>query len=589
MGEKRRRNAYFLRAIRDLFRFMPFLLWGKLTASVVEGILQVWLPVLTAEIFELAPQLNDVNTSIFRRKIMLLCICVAFPALCSVTLRAVGLYGDCRKEKCYGWNMYGYARRLRLEALEEAKVLDSFRKADAAYSRHLAASRMFSYLLMDVESALVCVSTFFVVGSFSLWLLPGAVLGVLPHLLIDVLNEKRRSGTYREQSGKRRRLRYLWQLFCTKEPVKEMRTMGFAGFLKEKWVGANVEVVREMEELELKAIRLSAAGVMLKNLSYVANVAIALLLMVRGGLAVGQFAACLTAFGLLQDNLSMLSEYVARFLQSWHHVEEYYDFFRAETEKEGEEAYRPFQREVELRGVHYRYPGGDRDALDGVDLTIRKGEHVVIVGVNGSGKTTLSKVLTGAYEACSGGVYYDGRDIAGIRKSGLYRDVSLVPQDFVHYHFSLRENICISDFTRREDEERIRGVVQAVGIQELVQGLGGLDAQLGREFGGSELSGGEWQKVAIARGLFRDSGLILLDEPTSALDPLVEYEILTGFLKLIRGKTSVIISHRVGICRHADKVVVMKAGKVVECGGHEELVRAGGEYARIWGEQAKWY
>lgn len=164
-----------------------------------------------------------------------------------------------------------------------------------------------------------------------------------------------------------------------------------------------------------------------------------------------------------------------------------------------------------------------------------------------------------------------------------------MPQDFVHYHFSLRENICISDFTRREDEERIRGVVQAVGIQELVQGLGGLDAQLGREFGGSELSGGEWQKVAIARGLFRDSGLILLDEPTSALDPLVEYEILTGFLKLIQGKTSVIISHRVGICRHADKVVVMKAGKVVECGGHEELVRAGGEYARIWGEQAKWY
>lgn len=113
--------------------------------------------------------------------------------------------------------------------------------------------------------------------------------------------------------------------------------------------------------------------------------------------------------------------------------------------------------------------------------------------------------------------------------------------------------------------------------------------QLGREFGGSELSGGEWQKVAIARGLFRDSRLIVLDEPTSALDPLVEYEILTGFLKLIQGKTSVIISRRVGICRHADKVVVMKDGKVVECGRHEELVRAGGEYARIWGEQAKWY
>ena len=589
MGEKRRRNAYFLRAIRDLFRFMPFLLWGKLTASVVEGILQVWLPVLTAEIFELAPQLNDVNTSVFRRKIMLLCICVAFPALCSVTLRAVGLYGDCRKEKCYGWNMYGYARRLRLEALEEPKVLDRFRKADAAYSRHLAASRMFSYLLMDLEAALVCISTFFVVGSFSAWLLPGAVCSVLPHLFLDILSEKRRSNTYRGQSGKRRRLKYLWRLFCTKEPVKEMRTMGFEDYLKEKWVASNVEVVKEMEELELRAMRLSAVGVLVKNGCYVAIVAIALLLMLRGELAVGQFAACLTAFGLLQDNLFMLSTFVVRFVQSCHHVEEYYAFFHTETEETGTAAYRPFAREITLRDVHFRYPGAGQDALDGVNLTVGKGERVAVVGVNGSGKTTLSKVLTGVYHASSGSVCFDEQNVAEIRREELYRDISLVQQDFVHYNFSLRENICVSDFSRREDEKRIREVAGIVGIQELVQGIGGLDSQLGREFGGSELSGGEWQKVAIARGLFKDSTLIVLDEPASALDPLVEYEILTGFLNMIQGKTSVIISHRVGICRHADKVVVMKDGKVAECGSHEQLKNAGGEYARIWNEQAKWY
>ena len=164
-----------------------------------------------------------------------------------------------------------------------------------------------------------------------------------------------------------------------------------------------------------------------------------------------------------------------------------------------------------------------------------------------------------------------------------------MPQDFVHYNFSIGENITVSDYGKREEEARFQKVTRAVGMQELLRGLGGPDAQLGREFGGSELSGGEWQKVAIARGLFRDSSLMILDEPTSALDPLVEYEILTNFLKLIQGKTSVIISHRVGICRHADKVVVMKEGKVAECGTHEELRKAGGEYARIWGEQAKWY
>ena len=592
-------GRYFGRCIQDIMRFMPLLFWGKLFTSIAEGILKVWHPLLIAEIFQLAPELNDVNIRIFKRKIIFLCICIGFPSVCTLLLRAVGLYGECRKETFYGSKMYEFARKMRLEALEDKTVLDGFRKADAAYSQHLAGSRMLSYLLIDVEAALLCISTFFVVGSFSVWLLPGAVLGVVPHLLIEYISERRRNKVYRGQSAKRRRLAYLWRLFCTKEPVKEMRTMGFQEFLKKKWVRTNVDVVQEMEELELKAVRLSALGVLVRNCCYVANVAIALVLMLQGELAAGQFAACLMAFGLLQDQLFMLSSFVTAFLQSYHHVEEYYDFFQAETEDEcGEPCHsmeenhaRPAKGEtgIKLRNVHFRYPGAEQDTLNGVDLDIRKGEHIVIVGVNGSGKTTLSKVLTGAYRAASGEIRYDGQNISKIRKKELYRDISLVSQDFVHYNFSFRENICISDFEHMRDEGRIRKVTDVVGMQELIQSIGGLDVQLGREYGGCELSGGEWQKVAIARGLFRDSELIVLDEPTSALDPLVEYEVLTGFLNLIQGRTSVVISHRVGICRHADKVVVMKEGKVVECGSHEELKSAGGEYARIWGEQAKWY
>ena len=285
----------------------------------------------------------------------------------------------------------------------------------------------------------------------------------------------------------------------------------------------------------------------------------------------------------------MLDTFLISFLNSYHHVEEYYDFFETETDREGTETYQPFQREISLCDVRFRYPGAQSWALDGVNLTIRKGEHVVIVGVNGSGKTTLSRLLTGVYLADSGSVCYDGRNVTEIRRKGLYQDISAVIQDFVHYRFSLRENICVSDFRRKEDEEHIRNVTDAVGMQEMIQSIGGLDCELGSEFGGRELSGGEWQKVAIARGLFKDSGVLLLDEPTAALDPIAEYEILTGFLKLIQRRTSIIISHRVGICRHADKIIVMKGGKVAECGTHEELKNAGGEYARIWKAQAKWY
>ncbi len=139
------------------------------------------------------------------------------------------------------------------------------------------------------------------------------------------------------------------------------------------------------------------------------------------------------------------------------------------------------------------------------------------------------------------------------------------------------------------DRMTMEELVSRVAGKDFLQKIGGLDVQIGREFGGEELSGGEWQKIAVARGLWKDSDIIILDEPTSALDPLVEYDILSKFVEMIQDKTSVIISHRVGICRSADKIIVMKDGKMAECGRHEELLEKQGEYARIWREQAKWY
>lgn len=575
--------------IRDILRFTPMVLWGKLSMSILEGCLGVWMPILLAQIFELVPRLDQSSIYLFERKAVLLCLCVGLPPLCSLVTRGVSVYNDSKKESCYGWAMFEHAQKIRLESLEDPEVLNTFQKANAAYANQASGSRLLSNLFITLEAALVCISTVFVAGSFSIWLIPGMLLGFVVHLYTNLYSEKHRAAIYRSQSSMQRRLWYLWQQFCRKESVKEMRTLGFHEYMKKLWVETNTQVVEEMQKVELQAAKLNSTAVIVKNACYAANVAIALYLMVTGHLAVGQFAACLSAFTLLQNELNKLGDKIGGFFNCYHYVEEYYDFFQTETESSGSKEYRPFQKEISLRDVHFRYCGADKDALDGVNLEIRKGEHVVIVGVNGSGKTTLSKVLTGAYLARSGEVCYDGQNVREIQRKDLYKDISLVSQDFVHYNFSLRENICISDLSRRSDEERLQKVVDLVGLRELVQSIGGMDTPLGKEFGGCELSGGEWQKVAIARGLFKDSPLIVLDEPTSALDPLVEYDILTKFLELTRRRTSIVISHRVGICRAADKVVVMKDGRVVECGTHEELRHAGGEYSRIWREQAKWY
>lgn len=213
----------------------------------------------------------------------------------------------------------------------------------------------------------------------------------------------------------------------------------------------------------------------------------------------------------------------------------------------------------------------------------------MIVGENGSGKTTLSKVMAGIYRPEKGRVLYDGKDAFSYDKDSFYKSFSVIQQNFVKYQFTVRENIGISRPAQIHNDERLLKSARDAGIEGTVRRAGGLDAQLGREFDGVELSGGEWQKLAIARGLNKDADVIILDEPTSALDPLVEYDILVKFLDMTRGKTSVIISHRIGLGRFADRIIVMKDGRVAQTGTHDELLAMGGEYGRMWHEQAKWY
>lgn len=590
MGVKEKKALRYIGyVLRDAFRFMPVVLPVYMTVRLFSTVCSVLNPVLIAEVFEVVGDKGVIDETLFWRDIILLCIVIGLPGLLGMVDQLCSVFIECGKENFYGKKMFAYARSIKLEAMEDSATLDAFQKAEEAYTNYQAMAYLLVRLLMIVQGAVTCVGVICVTGSFSLWLLPAALIGFIPHFALTFSVNKKTLAVYRKQTKARRRLAYLWRQFCRKDSVKEMRTMGFGAYLKEKWVETNVQVVREMEEVELSAARLSMVGAVIKNACYALNVAVALILMIRGDIAVGQFAACISAFATLQGNLLNLENSLMDAFEVYHRVEEYYDFFAIEQEEDGSALYRPFESGITLTDVRFCYRGSDTDALRGVNLSIKKGEHIVIVGVNGSGKTTLSKVLSGAYLPASGSVRYDGQELKDLKRDSLYRDISVVSQDFVHYNFTLRENIGISDIALLRDDARMNRIAESVGLEKLVQAMGGLDVQLGREFEGYELSGGEWQKVALARGLFKDSGLIILDEPTSALDPLAEYEILTKFTELVQDRTSVIISHRVGICRGADKVVVMKDGRVAECGTHEELLAAGGEYARIWDEQAKWY
>jgi ATP-binding cassette subfamily B protein len=241
--------------------------------------------------------------------------------------------------------------------------------------------------------------------------------------------------------------------------------------------------------------------------------------------------------------------------------------------------------------VSFQYPGSDRKAIDSISLTVRPGEVVALVGENGSGKTTLIKLLCRLYDPASGSIRIDGTEICQYDPASLRGQISVVFQDYVAYHLTARENIWLGSPELPADDERIMDAARRSGADDVIRRLAqGYDTMLGKWIEpGEELSVGEWQKVALARAFLRDAQILVLDEPTSGMDARAEYELFDRFRHLIRGRTAILISHRLSSVRMADRIYVLDRGQVVECGTHDELVDARGTYARLFEMQAHSY
>jgi ATP-binding cassette subfamily B protein len=248
----------------------------------------------------------------------------------------------------------------------------------------------------------------------------------------------------------------------------------------------------------------------------------------------------------------------------------------------------PVKSAIRFERVNFTYPGGFHRALDGFNLEIPSGTVVAIVGHNGAGKSTLIKLMCRFYDPTEGRILVDGVDLRMLDRNALRRQITVLFQEPVHYHATVRENIAFGDIDGLSDEARIRDAAQAAGAMPPIEQLeSGFDEILGKWFGGTELSGGEWQRIALARAFFRQASLIILDEPTSAMDSWAEQDWLSRFRALTAGKTALMITHRFTTAMHADIIHVLDKGHVVESGTHEKLVALGGAYAASWAAQMR--
>lgn len=377
----------------------------------------------------------------------------------------------------------------------------------------------------------------------------------------------------------RREAQSYEQTLTTLDCYRETRVLGAARYFLRLYR----EGIQKWNKTAWKYRKKEASiNLILNVFSFLAYGTILLLLVygcTHGQITVGAFAAVFSSIDVMfllmeevfQDSLGDISQNIGR-VNNFLNLMESPEVVQKNVEIDN--------GSITLEGVSFRYPEMERLCLDHIDLKIQDGETIAVVGENGAGKTTLARIILGIYKPDSGMVSAGGRLMDD--SSNCFSSVSAVFQKFNRYKLSLEDNVRISDLSSVQDYKK--------SIWETDNELQ-IDGQtiLSRDFDGIDLSGGQWQKIAIARGIYKKSKILVLDEPTSAIDPIQESSLYQTFLKLAEGKTCIVITHRLGLAKIADRIIVLKEGKIVENGSHKQLLEQKGEYARMWDAQAGWY
>ena len=498
----------------------------------------------------------------------------------------ISVYGE-RVHQALRYEINARIRRLSPELFENTETLDDINKADKGAEAALSFVQVLSFLI------LFYLPYFIYVGWYLFTLKPLFLLTIvivfIPPAVTQIIRAKVFARLEDASAPQRRAYEYYEKAIADREYFKETRLLGAYGYFMNLFRDSYQLCLKLRIKAEAKtaAFELSMNG--LTILGYCGILWMLFSALLRGEITVGAFAAVFANIGMMYGLMrEVINMHIGRLSENFGATVNYVRFLKL-PERRGEIKERP-EGDITFEDVSYTYPGAETAALSHVSFTLRRGETIAVVGENGSGKSTLVRLLTGLYLPSSGAVTYGGTDTRRIDPAALYRNTSGVFQRFQRYQMTLRENLTISQVRREPTGEELDGVCRSAGFDPADPAFtDGYDTMLSREFDGVELSGGQWQRVAIGRGLYRNHDLIILDEPTAAIDPYEESQVYRRFAQLSRDKTAVIVTHRIGSARLADHILVMREGQAVQFGTHEELLREDGEYRRLWNAQEQWY
>lgn len=418
---------------------------------------------------------------------------------------------------------------------------------------------------------------------FNPWLTLIVLIAPIPTLYTTYVGNKLRFKLIKDNSQLIRESNYYQNLMLG-AAAKEIKALGLHDFFFLKWKRLADEYTRKEKETQVRRATLGIISNTISSLASVGANIFAIILMSRGLITIGELGTVMSIVSILIGDTSTLFSSLATFVSKKNEAAAFFDLMDLQAQRTDGSAV-PSIDTVEARNLRYRYPLTDKYVLDGINITIGKGEKVALVGENGAGKTTFVKLLSGMLEPSDGELLVNGVPVEKLNPQSRYAVMSAVFQDPARYNtFTVGDNVYLGDTGRERKGEEIEAALASAGFEGISS-----DTLLGKDIGGTDLSGGQWQKIAIARGWYRNRGFIILDEPTSNLDPLAEADVFRRYIEISRDRTVIMVTHRISIASLCDRVVVFKDGKIVEDGSHDELMSLNGEYARLYNEQSQWY
>ena len=496
-----------------------------------------------------------------------------------------------------------YTRHVSVRVMQHAAELDLIAYEDPVFYDRLERARvqatdrlgMIQSIGRLVQQVITTISLSVSIMLFSPWLLLLLIVGVVPAFLGESHFAFLGYAKNFRQTPIRRQLDYLRVLGGSKEAAKELKLFGLRKFLVDRFSRLSDQIYQEDVSLARRRLLAGSLLSVVGTAGYYGAYVFVIWRTVLGLLTIGSLTFLAGAIQQASSNIQQIFSTLSGIADQALFLTDLIAFFEMRptirSKANALPAPRPILRGFEFRNVSFAYPGSPRLILNGLNFHLRPGERVALIGENGQGKTTIVKLITRLYDPTEGQVLLDGIDLREYDLEDLYREIGVIFQDFMRYEMTARENIAVGRIEEIDNLPLLRLSAEKSMADEVVARMqGDYDQMLGRRFeGGVDLSGGEWQKVALARAYLRDAQVLILDEPTAALDARSEFEVFQRFAELTTGKMALFISHRFSTVRMADRIVVLENGRITEDGSHDQLTHLGGRYAEMFELQAASY